>query len=380
MKRKILLILAGSLLVTAFLLFGEYGGEQFKCTAGPATDPIGTVKPLAARPAGLYPQLPYKEFIFPPASIHTSHAASIVELPDGELFAVWYAPPKWSPKSLIWGSRKPVGADRWTTPYVVHVDPECSDKNPALYLGADNKLFLFWATEKRFAKLVKDTIYMKTSNDFGRTWDKAREVEGLSWFLPKTHPLRLSNGDIILPIYTDLSTTSAVAISKDGGLTWKGPKYILLFFGIQPTIIERSDLSLFTLMRCGMPPRLAWQATSDDHGNTWKGRKYSNVDNPGTCLEMIKLNNGHVVLAFNDSKESLNKLTLALSLDEGRSWQYKRVIEADTRNPNIYPSIMQDRYGLIHVLYSYNGRETIAHFVTDEEWIKGAGGNENLPK
>jgi predicted neuraminidase len=297
-------------------------------------------------------------------------------LPDGELFAVWYAfQDEGSPNTVIWGSRRPVGSDRWTAPSIIQRDPGYTDKNPVLYLGSDKKLFLFWAIEKRWLKLVKDAVRMKRSDDSGRTWGEARNVSGLTWFLPRTHPIRLHNGDIILPVYTDLTTSSAVAISKDGGLTWKGPEYILFFLGIQPTIIERSDLSLFTLMRCGMTPRLAWQAVSNDSGKSWRGREYSDVDNPGTSLEMIKLNNGHVVLAFNDSKESLKRMLLALSYDEGRTWPYKRAVEFETEFPNTYPSLAQDRYGLIHLLYSYNGRENIAHFVTDEEWIKGGNGS-----
>lgn len=369
MRRKIFFALAAIFLVVTFLVFTNDRPRQVLNADTLAVDTPRPPAPL--RPADLYPELPHREFIFPSKSAHSSHASSIVELPDGELLAVWYAPPEGSPHAAIWHSRRPAGSDGWTTPSIVVRAFGHSNKNPVLYLGRDNKLFLFWAVERRWLKLVKDTIRMKTSDDFGRTWSEERDVDGLAWFLPRNHPIRLHNGDIVLPIYTDLSTSSAVAISKDDGLTWKGPKYILLFFGIQPTIIERSDRSLFTLMRCGMPPRLAWQATSDDAGNSWRGLRYSNVDNPGTSLEMIKLDNGHVVLVSNDSKQDLRKLTIALSLDEGRTWPYKRIIESGTKEPNTYPSVMQDRYGLIHVLYSYNGRDTIAHFVTDEEWIKG---------
>jgi len=375
MGRKILFVLAGFFLLIAPFLFAEDNSEKLESAA--ASSPLSEIQPVLTRPTNLYPELPHKEFIFPPKAVHTSHASSIVELPDGELFAVWYAPPKWSPDAVIWGSRRPVGSEGWTTPSIIAHTIGYSNKNPVLFLGLDNKLFLFWGIEKRIFKMVKDTVRMKTSDDYGRTWSNARNIDKLSWFLPKTHPLRLHNGDIVLPIYTDLSTSSAVAISKDGGLTWGGPEYILFLFGIQPTIIERSDFSLFTLMRCGMPPRLAWQAASDNSGKSWRDRKYSNVYNPGTSLEMIKLGNGHVVLAFNDSKKDLRRLLLALSLDEGRSWPYKRVIESETIYPNTYPSVMQDRHGLIHVLYSYNGRESIAHFVTDEEWIKGGKDTEN---
>jgi hypothetical protein len=127
-------------------------------------------------------------------------------------------------------------------------------------------------------------------------------------------------------------------------------------------------------MRCGMPPRLAWQASSGDRGDSWTDRRYSPINNPGTSIDMIKLRNGHVVLAFNDSKRDLSELSLALSLDEGRTWPYRRKVESGLRTPNTYPSMIQDRSGLIHVVYSFNGRRSVAHFVTDEEWITGRSG------
>jgi predicted neuraminidase len=297
------------------------------------------------------------------------HAPSIVELPDGELFAVWFA--DFLPKSVILGSRRPVGAKGWTRPFVVHRTEGASSKNPVLYMGQGNDLILFWADEKRFFKLVRDVVYMKVSTDKGRTWGQPRRIEGLAWFLTKNHPVRLADGSIVLPVYTDLSTSSAVAISRDGGMTWDGPKYMLFFFGIQPTIIQRSDSSLFALMRYGMPPRLAWQATSSNGGSGWTEMKYSNVDNPGTALEMIKLKNGHVAMAFNNSKKDLSELSLAISHDEGRTWPYIKKIDSASGDKITYPSIIQDAKGLIHVLYSCNKRQGISHFVTDEDWVRG---------
>ena len=316
-----------------------------------------------------YPNLPCKELIFPTREVPSSHAASIVELPDGELFVVWCAPG--GPKSVIWGARKPSGAEKWTAPSIIHRTPGHNNKNPVLYLDQNNKLFLFWADEKRWIfKLLKDTLRMKRSGDFGQTWDEARNVGAFSWFFARTHPIRLHDGQIVLPVYTDLSTSSAVVISKDGGLTWEGPKYMLLLFGIQPTIIQRSDLSLFALMRTGMWPRLCWQAVSYDFGESWKDQRLSNVKNPGFSLEMLKLKSGNIVLAFNDSKTDRSSLSLALSCDEGKTWPYARVIEYKPGRVFGYPSIAQDRRGLIHVVYSYDNRDSIAHFVTDEEWIK----------
>lgn len=311
-----------------------------------------------------------KELIFPFGVISDSHAPNIVELPDGELFAVWYAAKPRDPSAAIWGSRKPHGADEWDKPWIINYVSDHSNKNPVLYLNKDNKLLLFWTEEARWYKWKIDVVRMKTSDDMGRTWSKPRDISP-SGFLTRNHPIRLNDGRIILPIYTDWSTSSAVITSTDGGLTWTRPDYILFLLGIQPTIIQRSDSSLYTIMRTGTWPRLAWEAESYNMGKTWKNQKLSSVKNPGSSLEMLKLRNGHVVLIFNDSKTTREGLSLALSYDDGKTWSHTRAIEYDEDSVNCYPSIMQDRDGLIHVVYAHDNRRSIAHFVTDEDWIAG---------
>jgi predicted neuraminidase len=323
-------------------------------------------------PLNAYPKLPYREFIFPLNKVPSSHSPGIVELPGGELFAVWYAPgPGSNNKGVIWGSRRPPGARRWTTPFIVNQTANRSNKNPVIYLTRDKKLLLFWSEEERFFKWPRDRLRMKTSQDSGRTWGEVRPIGTPTGFLPRTHPVTLHDGRILLPIYTDFFTSSAVISSGDGGLTWGNLRWILFFWGIQPTIIQRSDSSLFALTRTGMWPRLSWQAVSTDGGNSWKGQRVSRIKNPGSSIEMAKLRDGHVVLVFNDSKTDRAGLSIALSCDDGRTWACRRVIEYKPGRVNCYPSVIQDAYGLIHVVYSYDGRQTIAHFVTDERWIEG---------
>lgn len=318
-----------------------------------------------------YSKLPYKELIFPTKKLRSSHAPSIVELPNGELFAVWYAETPLISDVAIWGSRRPVDAHEWTTPSVIHNTSVRADKNPVLYLDKDKKLWLFWAVEKGKSKLWRaDTLRMKISKDFGHTWGEAYNFGTPPGVLPRTHPIRLHNGWVIFPLYVDWNTSSAVVISKDGGLTWGRLKYVLPLMGTQPTVIQRSDLSLFALMRSGMWPRQSWQAVSKNFGDDWKSYRVSGVKNPGSSLEMIKLRNGHVVLVFNDSKKNRSNLSIALSYDEGKSWAHVKAIENKPGHNYSYPSIAQDRLGLIHVLYSYDNLTNIAHFVTNEQWIE----------
>lgn len=315
------------------------------------------------------PVLPYRESILPAGILKSSHSPSIVELPNGDLFAVWYAPVSEGYRAVIWASRRPAGADKWTVPVIINKTPGYSNKNPVLYLGRDNKLWLFWSDETRKFKVVIDRLRAKTSLDSGRSWTETRSLGVPDGFLTRTHPITLRDGKIVLPIYSDWNTSSAVTVSSDGGASWGKPRYLLYLLGIQPTVIERSDGSLFALTRSGMWPRLSWQAVSKDSGMHWSGQKTSNVKNPGCSLEMIRLKSGHVVIVFNDSKKERSNLNMALSRDEGRTWAASKVIDFIDGSTNIYPSVMQSRDGLIHVLYARDNRSSIAHFVTDEKWI-----------
>jgi len=323
------------------------------------------------RPLNIYPKTPFKELILPQGQSLSPHAPSIVEFPDGELFTAWHAPTPQGSDGAIWSSRKPIGAHEWAVPSIICDTIGLADKNPALYMSQDKKLWLFWTVAQRQSKWHADIVRVKVSKDLGHTWSEAHDLGTPTGFLTRTHPIRLHDGRVILPLYVDWSASSAVVISRDDGLTWGKPRYIIFFLGTQPTMIQRSDLSLFTLMRSGMWPRRSWQAISDDLGRSWKDRRISGVNNPGSSLDMVKLRSGRVALVFNDSKISRSNLSLALSDDEGRTWPYVKIIEDKPDSSYSYPSIIQDRYGLIHVVYSYNNQNNIAHFVTDEGWIKG---------
>lgn len=366
-KRKILFIAVGLFLVIAFFIAWTEQQCNKKNTVIPLSGSHPALYPI---PADIYPELPYKELIFSPALSLSSHAPSIIELPDGELFIAWHAPTPQGSDGAIWSSRKPLGAHGWTAPEIIYNTPGLSDKNPTLYLGQDKKLWLFWTLAKSQAKFHADTVRVKVSKDLGHTWSDAYDLGTPTGFLTRTHPLRLHDGRVILPLYVDWSASSAVVVSRDDGLTWGRPRYVLFFFGTQPTVIQRSDSSLFTLMRSGMWPRRSWQAVSNNLGRNWKGHGISGVNNPGSSLDMVKLKSGRVALVFNNSKADRFNLSLALSYDEGRTWPHIKVIENKPDSSCSYPSIIQDRHGLIHVVYSYNNQNNIAHFVTDEEWIK----------
>ena len=80
----------------------------------------------------------------------------------------------------------------------------------------------------------------------------------------------------------------------------------------------------------------------------------------------MKLRNGHLILVFNDSSSRRTPLTVALSLDQGKTFPYRRNI-AEGSKDFAYPYAIQSRDDKVHVVYTTDRRGTILHSVFDEK-------------
>ena len=150
-----------------------------------------------------------------------------------------------------------------------------------------------------------------------------------------------------------------MAITDDWGGTWHTSAPLLGAGNIQPSIVERRDGSLYTLMRDnGPPPGRLHQSESRDRGETWSPVTKSELLNPGSGAEVIRLKNGHWALVGNDTEKGRHSLALQISEDEGRTWRWKRHLEYRPPGPEAgsfhYPSLLQARDGSLHVSYSYH--------------------------
>ena len=116
------------------------------------------------------------------------------------------------------------------------------------------------------------------------------------------------------------------------------------------------------------------------------------LPNNNASIQAIKLQSGAIALIFNNMKGGDDPdavvwgtprmpVTIALTYDEGTTFPYMRNIEPadgfigdENRKLNHqyhYPSIMQSRDGMIHVSYSWHGRDCIMYHRITEDWIKG---------
>ena len=113
------------------------------------------------------------------------------------------------------------------------------------------------------------------------------------------------------------------------------------------------------------------RSESTDNGKTWSEGKNSSFPNPNAAVDFLKLQNGHLILVYNDSMTSRTPLTVALSTDNDATWPVKRDLVSGPGDFG-YPLAFQSRDGKIHVVYTSEKRKVINHATFDESWISGA--------
>jgi predicted neuraminidase len=188
---------------------------------------------------------------------------------------------------------------------------------------------------------------------------------------------------IIIPLYSDGFSFSLMALTDDGGKTWRFSEPLVGPGNIQPSIAKKTDGTLVAYMRDNGPaPKRLHMSTSKDNGLTWTAVRDSELPNPGSGADLVTLRNGHWVLAYNDTEDGRHSLAVSISTDEGKTWEYTRHLEKDARERPVatrsaYPSIIQGRDDTLHVVYSYHHNDrkgapnkTIKYAQFNEEWIR----------
>jgi predicted neuraminidase len=366
------------------------------------------------------------EPIFPPVEPQT-HAPAIVECPNGDLLASWYGD-SGPGDSAIRGARKRKGEPSWSEPFAMADRPGFPDGNTCMMVDPGGKLWLFWPTIIG-GSWESALMNYKIATDYAQPgppkWDRqdvlllkpadfktdvlkklgnrrlraprgaiggrqARQepklddplYQRLGW-ANRCKPTVLPSGRILLPLYTDTFSIAIMAVSDDDGATWTASKPLIGPENIQPTVLRRDDGTLVALMRdAGATERIRVCESTDD-GLTWGDVSNSELPNPGSGIDAVRLANGHWLLVYNDSPSSRATLAVSISDDEGRTWSHTRHLEVHQSGRYHYPSVIQGRDGTIHTVYSTfiapedNGKpgskatlKGIKHAAFNEAWAR----------
>jgi len=305
------------------------------------------------------------------------HCPVLLELPNHELMAVWYAGKAEAHKSVgLKASWKPINGGTWSKPVIIHKTPGRADGN-AVLAYYNKELYLIYNTIYGIVFPWTNTITsMKTSKDFGRTWSEPRVIVSKKGYTVRTKPLILGK-KMIIPVGNEhITKTCSAMLITDDGENFRFSQEIWLPKGRneQPAIMQLSDGSLLAYLRTHEGH--IYESRSTDLGETWTQGKPLEFMNPNSALDFVRTPQGEIVLVWNnnirvgDGFKCRRCLNVAYSKDEGKTWgPIKELERNDVDGSFAYPAIIYGSDNLFHVIFN-NRRKKFHYAVFDREWLE----------
>ena len=339
---------------------------------------------------------------------HHNHDPAITYCPNGDLLAIWYTCVEERGRELaVAASRLRRGASEWQPASPFWDAPDRNDHCPALWTAGDGTLYHFNGLSVA-GKWEPLAILLRTSQDSGATWSKAR-------LIAPEHGYRSMVGEPIFRTRTgaivfgaDAGGGSTVWVSHDGGLRWEDRGGTI--HGIHAGIVELSDGRLMALGRGRNIDGWMPKSLSDDLGRTWRAEP--SVFPPlsgGQRAALLRLQDGALFFASfarditdlrsvergQPSPRHVSGIFGALSYDDGVTWPVRRWVtsgdpsrgaltidsgpirmSATSAEPQGYLSVCQAPDGVIHLISSIN------HYAFNTSWLNEsvADGTPRLPE
>jgi predicted neuraminidase len=99
---------------------------------------------------------------------------------------------------------------------------------------------------------------------------------------------------------------------------------------------------------------------SNDSGMTWIAAQKTQIPNTAS-VQVYKLRDGRWAFIGNDIDDGRYQISLWLSDDEGKTWNWKTHLEKVAKGDGSfsYPSMLQAFDGFLHITYSYQRKEKL---------------------
>lgn len=298
--------------------------------AVPFRQAVSSVPLVSARPTAQPAQQPSPDGRFglnagfiPSAPGQAVHAASLVELRDGGLRAVWFSGSRegagdvvirtsvMNPETLAWSAestlfdRQQVQQGLWR--YVKKLG------NPVIARAPDGTLWL-WMVTVSLGGWAGSSVTWARSTDEGRTWSAPRRLVTSPFFnlstLVKGAPFYYQNGQVGLPVYHEFITKSAEILRLDAqGQVLDKQRIPASQGNLQPVVLVSSPQRAQAYMRSGNAQAVMTSST-DDGGQTWTTTRPSHWPNPDSALAGVVTSSGQQWLALNPTNRRRETLAL----------------------------------------------------------------------
>ena len=325
------------------------------------------------------------EVIDPARTVPSVHVASLCELDGGRLLASWYGGTREGhPDVAVFTAIQEPGATSWSKPVVV-VDREIAQReldrfvkkvgNAVVFSDGRRQVWMLYVTIAA-GGWSGSSLNLKVSHNGGQTWSRSERLVLSPWFnlseLGKNQPVPLVDGGWCVPIYHEL-------VGKFPELLWLPPKggaaaatKTRPFGGgmaFQPALVALDGERALLACRDVTERRRVFLSWSEDAGASWAAPAAADLPNPGSGLDALRLRDGRVLMAFNDSEQGRDVLRLAVSGDAGRSWHRTGTLEREPGQEFSYPFLLQTTDGRVHVVYTWK-RQNIKHAAFNSAWLK----------
>lgn len=305
-----------------------------------------------------------EEFVTANPPFASCHASTITETQDGTLLVAYFAGSEEGSKDVgIFLSRKT--KDGWTSPKKVASEKDAPCWNPVLYTLPSNKVLLFY---KAGDDPRSWSGFLMESVDQGQSWSSPKILPAGILGPVKNKPLALKDGTLLCGSSTESyhAWGCFVDITKDGGRSWEKSNPISVQDQpqgiIQPTLFLSHSERLMMLARSYRVQYICF-ATSEDNGKTWTDAHPTKLPNPNSGIDATRLQDGRILLVYNNCFKGRTPLNIALSEDGGETWKMVFTLEKEEGEYS-YPAVVQTADQLVHVTYTWD-RKNIKHVVID---------------
>jgi predicted neuraminidase len=313
------------------------------------------------------------------ATAPVQHGSSIVELDDGSLLVSWYAGTAEAGRdSRIVLRRSTTGGTSWEPTQTAVAPHECAAEswfsnkglgNTVLLQDKENVVWLFYAAVKVGGWSGAHIDY-KISRDRGRTWSESHRLTDKLGDLPRSKPAELGPHDIFLPLSHSAlrKYCGGMRLEITGGKISKK-----LFCPIagkdcsHPAFVALDSNRVLAFLRARQRGKLH-SASFDVSRNTWSTPQPTNLLNPDSAIDAVRLDDGRILLAYNADANHRNPLSLAIS-EDGISFRKLRDIENEPNQDFFYPSLVRARDGTFYLSYTWHYSFAIKCIHFDAKWL-----------
>jgi len=295
------------------------------------------------------------------------HVASLCEPAPGLLAAAWYGGSREGARdvAVFFATRNAQG---WSEPVPV-VTAATARRELGHYVRKVGNAVIFADGRGKISLLYVaiavggwsgSSLCLKESSDLGHTWTSSRRLVLSPFFnisdLVKNGPTSLEGGGWAVPIYQEL-------FGKFPELLWlnvpglPAPAIRTRAFGgrtaFQPALVALDSQRALMLCRTASNQRDLFLSRTTDAGANWSAPQPTGLPNSDSGIDALRLPDGRLLLAFNDTPTGRANLRLAVSPDDGVTWQRGPYVIQEPEAEFSYPFLLSSRDGLIHLAYTW---------------------------